>query len=268
MPDQPPIAVGLVGVAGAGIAWDALADLAGGRVRVTAIYDTVRLKAKRAVAAATRPPAVVGSVTKLAEVPGLRAAVVTDPGWSGLWAARNLCEHELPVLWLAEWPACWDFRGAANDLLIPGLRLRYLPATIRLRERIATDLGAVQSVHVESDGPTWEAIDWAAWVSASRPVRGTMRRADGILVPLRSGVDATIVRGERLTAVVECENGVARMDRETLAVEGTVDAKAVGRPAVAGLLDLFCRRTVGGLVPVPSVDEVRAAITAGEPTGE
>ena len=252
----------MVGTSSAALSWDEIGPASSGRLCVAAIFDTVRVRAERAA----DPTAVRlhRSVSKMAEDRTLEAAVILDAGWGGLWAARTLCEQGLPTLWLSGWPDAggWEFRGAANDLLIPGLRSRYLPSVIRLRERIATDLGEVDEIEVTTAGPAWEAADWAAWVAGSRLIDGEDGR-----VFLKSGVEASIRRGFVTTASVRCERGGAVWTPDGLAVRGVADVPPADEPPDHTLLSLFARRAAGGLVPVPSPDDVRAAISTTRAAG-
>ena len=256
MSDAPALPIGVVGVSGGGLTAGGLETLSGGRAMVAAVYDAVRVRAEKLGRETDRPMRMFRSVTKMAEHSGLRGAVILDSGWGGLWSARALCEGGLPVLWLADWPGepAWDFRGAGRDLLVPGLRLRYEPSTLRLRERIATDLGAVDSVQVTTPGPLWEAADWAAWVAGS-PVRGR----DEEEIVTRSGVGLRVDAGEALSAAIVCDHGEAEWTPGSLVVNGEAVTLDEERSSVGLLLSLFLRRAAGGLVPVPSVDEVLAA---------
>ena len=262
------MSVAVVGVEGGGLTWADVEERAAGRLRVRSLYDGVRVRADRAASGVDRPPTVELSATKAAERSHVVAGVVLDAGWAGYAAAEAFCERERAVLWFDDWPPpeSWSRRGLANDLLIPGVRLHYEPSTIRLREHIATGLGSVDDVTVQTDRPLWEAADWASWISAS-PVQDGEPVEGGVRVYLRSGVEVLLSAGGKTSAAVRCENGEARWTPDELTVSGEPDTRAGGRPAETVLLDLFARRLAGGLVPVPSVEDVRVAIAATEVVG-
>lgn len=248
-----------------------------GRATVKAVWDAVAARAslvlregdRRDGDTGHRAPIVASSITKLAEVRGLQAAIVLDAGWAGLWAARRLADEGHPVLWMSEWPATdsGQFHGVGRDLIVPGLVLRYVPATLRLRELIATQLGAVQAIDVvvPANGFSHETIDWATSIANSRVIEST-HDAKELVIHLKSGVTANFRTGDALSATVQCEAGTARWTppnglewQNTHRGDWTTVRTADDRDGPTVLLDLFLRRVVGVLVPVPSVNDVAAA---------
>lgn len=288
-----PIEVGVVGLRSAGLAWHDVAARTRGRAVVKALWDAVPARLDVAIRSADSskgaewgiPPHACRSLKKMAERRSLRAAIVLDPGWAGLWAARRIADEGTPVLWLAEWPhaAAWSFQGIGRDLIVPGLLLRYCPATLRLRELLATELSTIETIAIEAANgqQIWELADWFSCVAGS-PIGAIAADGEALEVSLKNGMDCRIQLGEKTAATVSAAKGVAvwgppdsllwsssserPIDHSML--HGETGHGAVGkridmsqdRPALDVLLDLFLRRTIGGLVPVPSVDAVIAAV--------
>lgn len=262
---KSPIRVGVVGLRAHDLSWDEIDVHMKGRTRVVAVWDPVHARTAAVARQADRrdgdrahfAPKIYRSVTRLAEHKGLEAAVVLDAGWTGLWSARCLAEEGIPVLWLADWPRdeAWSFKGAGRDLIVPGLRHRYCPATIRLREILAEEQaspvvsGPVAGVSEqrESVDPlvAWEFHDWLRCLDAETAS------------DLNEPPTEVVVRLESSSVHWSYPDRLRRVgdDGETLDQE-----LSDYRPAAVLLLDIFFRRVVGGLVPVPSVDDVVKAI--------
>lgn len=278
------INVGLIGLKSDTLAWNEIDGRMHGRTRVAAVWDAVTARTavveregdRRDGDRRHQSPAVYRSVSKLAARRALDACVVLAPGWSGLWSARRIADEGVPVLWLANWPtgpsddeSPWAFAGVGRDLITPGLRLRYLPATLRLRELIATEMGDVQSVAINlgSQWPKWELVDWSKWITSTRS-----RRSD-LEVQVSYTSENDLPEKNRSTqAVIECEHGTAEWTPDSSSASSSLrwrshdqpDWSAVetsrDRTAEDVLLDLFFRRVAGGLIPLPSVDDVETAI--------
>jgi predicted dehydrogenase len=125
----------------------------------------------------------VGSVRALfrEELDGVLLTAVEGVAW---FAIRTAIEAGRPAF--VTLPATDDQSPLANlyaaahaagVLVMPELRLRYTPATLRLRELLATELGPVQEVEIRSlsqaisAGPRVEAelIDWCRVVMGCAP---------------------------------------------------------------------------------------------------
>ena len=150
-----------VGVAGVGPDWPAqraaLRALAG-RVRIAAVCDAVPLRAD--AAAAEVGAAAAGGVIALARRSDVRAVLLGDPAWWGLGALDLLLTAGRLVL-LAGPVDPGDDRldalaaraASAGTVVVPDLARRFAPATLRLRELIATTLGPVHAVRLVAPRP-------------------------------------------------------------------------------------------------------------------
>lgn len=276
--NSKPLAIATVGLAAGDIAWNDLEARTGGRTKVVAVWDAVAARAevverendRRDGDRFHRGPTVYPSITKLAERKALKAAVVLNAGWTNLWSARRLADEQLPTLWLADWPSetAWAFKGIGRDLIVPGLRLRVCPATLRLRELVATEIGPIDHINISvgSTHTKWELIDWAANVTNS-PIVDTEQMPSGQRFHHKSGVVTDVREDAETAAELTCESGRAAWSppgkiawQSKTASDDTVVNTAQDRDAVTVMLDLFFRRVIGGLIPVPSVDDVERAV--------
>lgn len=189
-------------------------------------------------------------------------------------------------------------RGRAG-LLMPGFPLRWQPVTVRARELTATSLGAVESLQVQAPGlplksrQLAELIDWCLYLVQSPPSQLILHAApaDGALSSLRiecrrpqkdgspvsiqiDGIMAglehsgTAPQTSDLVPLFQargrCRDGefqLASPDRIRFAHgHGNVDEHLTSdRSAFDVMLDLFGRRLVGGLVPIPDLSDVLKA---------
>lgn len=293
-----------VGLIGLGAEWEhryrpALLALRH-RMCVQAVYAPVASMADQ-VAAEWRCEAVQGMLA-LMERPDVRALLILDAAWydgvpaefalrvgKPAFLAGRFCDwldraHELPA-------------AASSDVtLMPDFGHRYVPATSRLKELIATKLGRPQEISVEvgtlaegSAAPSGEAdaarepvaraLDWCGHLvgtpavdvrSSGSPqsseVLVQFRRpaAGGPAPQARVAVRADLPAAMFWNAEIRCTQGTARPEGATqiawqTSTEAQVETLAGERCAVEVMLDHFSRRAVGGLVPVPSLDDLRRA---------
>jgi predicted dehydrogenase len=284
-----------IGLIGLGPEWDeqyrpALSGLRQ-RLRVTAVYDFVA--SRGAQVAAEIGAAHLTGMRALLERADVAAVLILDTAWTGLWPLRFATEYRKPafIARVAEQalPELEELHAAAQEagvLLVPELRHRTDPATMRLRELTATRLGPVESMEVEVDiggaafsQSAWlAALDWCSFVAQSAPldvaaaagqppagVSVRFKRMTARGAPVQAEVRFRGMKSaeadEPLTARVTCVSGTADVlgphvlswrhgesdVRESLAAE---------RPAIEVLLGHFARRIVGGLVPVPDLADV------------
>jgi predicted dehydrogenase len=139
------------GIIGLGPVWEtrykpALQSLSS-KVRVTAVYDPVE---ERAVAAARELDAqVVPAIGMLSRRRDLDAGLILGKDWTNLAALKFLCEARKPAYIAGalgqEIPAIGEIHLLALSeglTFMPEFSRRYTPATFRLKELIATRLGA------------------------------------------------------------------------------------------------------------------------------
>ncbi|MFV0443823.1 MAG: hypothetical protein ACK5Q5_09655 [Planctomycetaceae bacterium] len=174
-----------LGVIGIGSDWESsyrpALERLGSRVRIDAAGGPV---AKTAIALAEDLGAVhmpgVRGLLKI-EMDGVLAIAPESYGWFPVEAAvtegRNIYVC-LPERWDARQLSRLLRSAQANGLLImPELRLRYTPATLRLRELLATDLGPIEQIQIHTlsrDAPSTqrllrELLDWCRTVVGGGP---------------------------------------------------------------------------------------------------
>lgn len=208
--------------------------------------------------------------------------------------ALELCSLELLV--------CLQTQAAQQAVVVlPELGHRWTPATLRLRELIATKLGPIQSVctSVQCAHGQYErlvgVVDWLRTLQAVPEIHVTalpgqekiqldfqcLRRA-----PVPCEIDISSGAPEENPkpvlnppAEIHCERGVVRIDSEHRltwdtgngSTEESLDHE---RTSTDVMLDLFGRRIAGGIIPIPDINEVLRscrivkAIQTSEQTGQ
>ncbi len=298
-----------LGIVGGGPAWEAryrAAVLALTRGRVAAVFSPQPCDGE--VLAQETGGQLFHSLRRLISHPGVKALLILEPGWSREWAVELATAKQIPVFVASPvdeaLPQVADSlaeQEAEGAVIVPGALLRATPTTLRLRELVATKLGPIQSLDVESIGTSVsvdsrmiELIDWCrsllnSTVSQvhrkSRSEGETLvmsfgrRSASTLLVPaeirLRSqapsaGPEPSVVSPPPIADAmfphvrIHCQNGEAKLVSEThlrwsTSTETGDETLDGDRPAEQVLLDLFLRRVVGGVVPVPSWAELAEA---------
>ncbi len=307
-----PVNLGLIGL---GPFWEsrfrpALTKLSS-KLNVVAVYDNVVSRAEQA--ARETNARVVGGVAALADRANVQALLLLDIGWQGAAILHLLSDRRKPILLAARMDATlselqqWHDRAVSHGVTImPAFPRRCTPASNRLQELMATQLGrplraeisispaSLQAVPfaTESDfggqspppqDPLLEWSDWCHYLFRAVPQQVT-RRGDGQglrldfprLAPNGSPQDTGIAElslclnppvADRpmLDEVhLTCERGQARLLGPTT-IEWTTDGQRQSEELTAErtetevLLDHFCRRAVGGLIPVPTLEDLMRA---------
>jgi predicted dehydrogenase len=298
-----------VGVIGAGNEWEATwrpALSSQSRLQVAAFHDPI---AVRGAAAARDVDArfYSGARELFAGAGPLRALLVLDAGWLGSWVIREAAKNRIP-LFVA--PAAIDVREVASlndeefcDLLFqPDLRSRYTPATMRLRELVATQLGPIEFLSIDVDlrsgDRIWsvaQLIDWCRFVVQSAIVNAkiewkehasgpsqvlqlTFRKTRGdqpvtAEIQLSSSSSAPTGPGSPSVfhAEIACASGTASIHGIRQIHWRTTDSSLSeklqdDRSSSHVQLDLFGRRLVGGLVPAANLHDLRSAVQLAQQT--
>jgi len=220
--------------------------------------------------------------------PGVKALLVMETGWVREWAIAWATARQMPVFVAS--PVDADLPGMASSLadqeadgavIVPGSLLRATPAALRLRELVATKLGPIQRIEIElpsaHDSQIIGMIDWCrSLVSSTVSQIARETTADGPLFimscgrrspltpPVRTEIRILSTAAQPLVARVACEGGEAELTGESQIrwrtdLESADESLEGDRPAEQVLLDLFLRRVVGGVVPVPSWADLHAA---------
>ncbi len=298
-----------LGVIGIGPSWErryrpAVRRLSD-RLCIRIVHDPVLSRAQSA--AQDTGADVAAGLRQVIEHPGINGVLVLDAGWYGITPAVLACEHHKPAflanLWTESPALLQDLAEQAQArgvMLVPELSFRHQPATSRLRELIASQLGPVQQIslqqeHVDPAHSPCEQltcaalVDWCSYVTRRtidsaewmaprddrvkphwritfRPdVRGNYLPAPAEIVqgpPLNTGDPAE----SNLMAAVECSEGLAILRGATeiqwslRGAELQCERLDQERTDAEVMLDQFCRRLVGGLIPTAGLGDVAAAL--------
>lgn len=279
-----------LGLIGLGERWDdeyapALGRFAN-RVEVVALFDPIAARA-RAVADELGV-AWCDGIRATGAVANVDALLVLDVGPAGLAGVRLAASGGKPLLVLgptggtdADWGQLAREADERGQLLVPALAHRYGPATARLRELVATSVGRAREITVHADRSAGASLghlfDWCGYVGQSPPTSVTVEPLnghvptdlDGCRIRLefegtgRMTANVDVGSAEPSHAIVGCERGHVRVDFPHTVTwrsprdESRVEDLSDERPEFDVMLDQFLRRVVGGLVPVPNLDDVR-----------
>lgn len=186
-------------------------------------------------------------------------------------------------------------------VILPELGHRWTPATLRLRELIATKLGPIQQVSTTvhcADGQLEGlvgVVDWLRTLQAVPEIHVTAMLGRGKIqfdfqcvrqTPVRCEIQistaapaANAVPVLNPPAEIRCERGVVRIDSEHRLTwdtgnGSTEESLENERSSTDVMLDLFGRRIAGGIIPIPDINEVLRsfrivkAIQTSEQTGQ
>ncbi|AMV21549.1 hypothetical protein [Planctomyces sp. SH-PL14] len=226
---------------------------------------------------------VTGAVQGMLRTPGLRAVICCRLGWRGEHMVRQVLERGLPVYLAASAVAELDGQveqllsqvEEAGGIVCPDLSWRYTPATLRLRELLATRLGPCRTIDIEVPemSPAWlrTACDWSLLVSGTRgepkghraagAVHLELGKTDVRISTVERPVDDEAQSPPRPVWRIECERGRAVLTGETEITWQTeedchTEHLRDERSRLDVNLDLFFRRVAGGLIPTPSLTDV------------
>lgn len=173
---KAPVNLGLIGL---GPWWEsrfrpALQKLAA-RLDVVAIYDSVTGHAEQAARAVEA--AVVGGATALADRVDVQAVLVLDLGWGREYVGRMLCQRRKPVLLattenlpLSELRHWHELASSHGLMVMPALSRRCTPASNRLQELLATQLGRPLRIEVAISPASLHVVPFATEADLGRPV--------------------------------------------------------------------------------------------------
>jgi predicted dehydrogenase len=309
------------GLAGAGPIWNRYQSVLPQLRRplhVVAVFDNTPARAENGSVAS------VTGLQALARRADVQAILLMNAGWMGMTGLDLLTTGDKSVL-VADWIDADRSRyeqihhraAEAGATVMPAMWRRYMPASIRLQELIATDLGPPQLIELAVTRPPERSsghhalepligwIDYCRNLFRSFPESASLDRDRGespgaslrILYSTRPG-DATsdgrreaIIRisgnadepasnlsaHESLPSIprisVTCDGGSAeivnRGELKWRVDDGPVQTEclAAERSEEEIMLDLFCRRVVGGLIPVADFNDAVQAMRIIEQTG-
>lgn len=291
-----------IGIIGLGPDWEshyrpALARLSR-RLRVTTVYDPVVTRAERAAHDLGAGCAL--SMRALLKRKDVRAVLLLDDVWHGLAPLRFALESGKPMYVAGrlshpvdQLEALRDAAAAQGLVVCSDLRMRTAPATVRIMELTATQLGKARDPNFTAHcGPPEilpllvEVIDAAGVVLRSLPsaIRITRSAPGQMVVEVdfgridTAGTQATLRISRQQNATtsafvcgMNCRHGTVEQIGDAELRWRLTDGPQVcetldrERPAVEVLLDHFARRVVGGLVPIPGLDDACRILRLLEP---
>ncbi len=291
-PRRRKVALGLVGT---GPLWEQSYCEAVRRyskyVAIRGVYDAVQARAEQT--ARDWQAVVAPSLTSLFERPEIDAVLLMDTAWYGLFPLELACRYRKPALWVGNWgrdldrlERIYDSARESGVTLMAALPRRHTPATNRLRELMATKFGRPRAVQIESwQDPSMEftlhhvagVVDWCRYVMGKAPASVKTARKNGspqkwqvdlqFSVGTNESLESSVLvffqeTAERPESVrISFQQGVAIIQGESEIQwqhdgQDVRDSLASERGSTEIILDQFCRRVVGGLVPVADVGDV------------
>lgn len=153
------IQVGLVGIGSLWERYRPALSLMRQPIHIEAVFDPVLARAEKAAKELDADP--VAGVSALAARGNVDAILVMDPDWLGASVLSLLSRQEKPVFcapWLMNRRDNWNHSASlpsdSEVLIVPAMWRRFLPATIRLQELIATEIGQPREIVIDlSAGP-------------------------------------------------------------------------------------------------------------------
>ncbi|MBS0201793.1 MAG: hypothetical protein JSS49_02755 [Planctomycetes bacterium] len=306
MGDRTSRAMVSVALVGVGPTWDlryrdAIHRLES-KLSVKAVCDSVQI---RAMAVASEFEAAhLTCPWQLTQRTDLHAWLILDPGWYATYPAELAARHRLSALFTN--PFCSPIPKLLSVLeqsldwgesLMPEFPQRFTPATIRLRELVATKLGRIRRIEVAVPTGTADSQGIGDWMSLNPPefiglidwCSCLIGNSSGTIAlpptggasqldlqfpahPSRPEANATIrfqADSGPIIRRVECERGTATISSPTQIswqagdVQGDEELCQERSPYEI-ILDQFCRRALGGLVPTPTVQQAINAIKTAE----
>lgn len=183
------------------------------RFQVTAVYDQVLRRAE--IEAGQLGCAAAEGLVSLVERPDVDVVYVLTPQWFGLYPIELACAYRKPVFCalpmsgaLAEVESLTTLVESSGIAFMPELARRSYPATLRLRELLATTLGAPRLILGQNrlfgfdrygqPGPTTQMapapllidpgsylLDWCSFLFQGQPA--AVQGNAGVVLPAASG---------------------------------------------------------------------------------
>lgn len=262
------------------------------RVRVRAVYDPVFCRAQHA--AVELESDVSEGIHSLVQRRDLRAVLILDSNWQSTYAIKAACDSGKAVYLGGKMPLNLPLldhlhqhlssRGIETMAEFPW---RYVPCTTRLKELMVTRLGPVKSIRISSaTGNTQRPIETSIGLidlcqylvgtspekiestheGESRVYRLSFRKSKQSIEAASAEIEMHTARNtdcsdeDSLLGEIICEHGSARIRNQSEltwrnGTDAAVEVLTTDRSEIEVMLDHFCRRVVGALVPIPSLDD-------------
>ncbi|MDA0833340.1 MAG: Gfo/Idh/MocA family oxidoreductase [Planctomycetota bacterium] len=282
------------------------------RISVRAVYNCVTNRAEQI--ASELGANVVQGVRSLMERSDIQAVLWIDPAWHGIYPLQAALSYGKPIFLggsiqapLADWQALYATVQSQGLTVIPELGRRYTPATSRLHELMATQLGKAQHISIQlassrqisdetphgdiDNDLLMNLMDWCRYVMRARPAQ--LRHVTAMeqggsewtstieivfhqrtftasppvaeLTFVNSGVEPSeeskVKTAEPVRIEIRCEQGRATIIDPVTIVWQTNSSPVTEclqseRTELEVMFDLFCRRVVGGLIPVADLGDI------------
>ena len=295
------LSVALVGV---GPTWelhyrDAIQNLSS-KLSVRTVCDSVHMRA--AAVADEYEATAVSCPWLLTQRKDLHAWLILDPVWFDIYPAALSVRHGCPALFANTFsssiPSLTPILRRSleqGETLMPEFPQRFMPATTRLRELMATKLGRVRRIEIsiplsvpdsaavtrwlhENHAEFIGLLDWCGCLIDDSSSHVTFRTTStgsqfDLRFPVRASdpqdvPEVTILfdNSGEFRRHIFCDRGSAVISSPTqiawkTKTEHADESLSHERSPYEIILDQFCRRALGGLVPVPTLNHALQAIT-------
>ncbi|MCA8986818.1 MAG: hypothetical protein KDA78_04215 [Planctomycetaceae bacterium] len=265
------------------------------RVCVVTVYDSVEYWARK-VAGSLQIP-VAHSYRQIIERSDIDAVLMLSTGWSGIMPLVECLRNDRPVFWAGDRSVAAEFReplerelNASTALPVIEHAEMYSPASLRLQEMQASRPDPVESLSFRfAENGNLEKnrvarVRCYEWLQHMLPgyqlepllqpnqppaflARNPRQVSSGNSVPIRINIQPQQNPADPLLEVVTIQMeyqlaGTSELrwkERTSAAENWQTEDLSRDRTAVSRQLDFFCRRLVGGLIPV---HELRARLLA------
>lgn len=268
-----------LGVLGLGDKWESryLPILKKSKHRISIAAMSGRPTSKLRKSAEQMGAQYVKSIRRLMQTPDLQGILAFDSGWFGtapLWLSGI---QSVPIYWCCGFPKAkvhrlQEFHDVTTDrfsMIFPAFSWRYWPATIRLMELLATRFGSPKELTIGLDIEA--GIDFARYVTkfanydSIELYNGQPAKSGFCMTAYQSAGNAIQIEftPSEVPLIIQCENGQASIKDCNTILWTSGDEKQnetleQDRCAEEVMIDHFCRRLVGGLIPVPGFDDMLA----------
>lgn len=260
------------------------------RVTVGAIFHR-QPKVAREIADSVDATA-VGGVLRMISRQDVSCLILQDAGWLGSQLMTAIAESKKPVfltsqtVGLADLQALESVVALNRSIWVPRLQHRFTPATTRLMELIATQIGSPNRIDVlmENEDDAWsrqavaEVIDWSFFVlQKAEKIRSVRIEQGGCRIRVEMKTDSvldifvrTVRANEKPSWTVRCSRGEAMVLQDS-----KVEWKLTGHESNAEVLNsehsglamqllVFLRRAAGGLIPTADIGDLHRSYAAAD----
>ncbi|MFK7821406.1 MAG: hypothetical protein AB8G99_22010 [Planctomycetaceae bacterium] len=260
------------------------------RIRISAVFDPRASVAKEAASQLGVPS--VGGVLPLVAREDVSCLMIHDAGWLGSKLMPLIAESKKPVFFTSSAIGIEQLQmldpivQSSRSIWVPSMEHRFTPATTRMMELIATQLGSPRRIDIllPADAEAWsqqhvaDLIDWSFFMMRSaKDVRSVRIEQAGcrVRVDMQDGgtLDLflrTVRESESPCRTIRCSRGEAM-----LLSDSEIEWKLTGhkpscetlsseQSGLAMQLIVFLRRAAGGLIPTAAIADLQRSQMAAE----